>query len=121
MRGAKYIGDRRVILREVPKQAVETLERALAVDPQHVNALLLASVAGIMLYRSSGEQADLQKAIDYAQRAGDADPGFWKGPFALGVVYQLSGETSRVRSSPKPSGRGLKYRSSGCLVSSKLV
>jgi tetratricopeptide (TPR) repeat protein len=75
------------LMRQAPERGMEELERALALDPKHLPAL----VGLAMIYLRNGDPA---KAKEYAQKAVNAGPEDFAGHIALGRALLESDGTA---------------------------
>lgn len=75
-----------------PDEAEEAFGRALAAMPRHTDALLGLSELWLARHRDSGAGAAAEAALDYAQRATESDPGFWKAPYVYGRALYFTGD-----------------------------
>ena len=66
-----------------PQQALDSLQQAIAADPNDASANLLAATAAIALYRG-----DL--AVSYAERAHQLEPDNWKVHTTLVTAYAMA-------------------------------
>lgn len=73
-------------------EAEEAFGRALDAMPGHTDALLGLSELWLARHRNGGESSAASAALEYAQRAMESDPGFWKAPYVYGRALYFTGD-----------------------------
>jgi tetratricopeptide (TPR) repeat protein len=77
-------------------QAMESLQKALSLDPNNALALSGLGTLHLALFRAQQQKSDLENALAYYSRARDASPGLvaaWNG---LGVAWRYAGDLEKA-------------------------
>ena len=77
-------------------QAMESLQKALSLDPKNALALSGLGTLHLALFRAQQQKADLDSALSYYTKAKDSSPGLvaaWNG---LGVAWRYAGDSEKA-------------------------
>jgi len=73
-------------------EAARILTTVLKDDPFDTDALLEMAENELALYRAGGDEQARLAAIEFATRANEAEPDFWKAPFTLARIHFFTGD-----------------------------